>query len=133
MAKLKRMYEVRKLEGKPKKVSIDDPSVKFYKAEPIIIKTPDGKDVQAHDKDGNPKTKLTQVVGEIAQGYLVSFPRAHQIHVETKEQLARMHLDGESGIVDMDTGIPIEKSKPMSLEELVKRNTREPPISTDVA
>jgi hypothetical protein len=60
-------------------------------------------------------------------GYMAYFPLGHSIRIRTMEELRRLGLHKQPGLVDMDTGHVItEDSEKLSLKELVARKTTPP-------
>lgn len=64
----------------------------------------------------------------VTGGWMVYLPQGHSLYVETKEQLERLGLTSESGLVDMNTGYRFE-DQPESFKSMVARNTQHTPRS----
>lgn len=46
---------------------------------------------------------------ETVKGFMVYFPQKHSIFVESEAMLEQMKLHHKSGLVDMESGMPIEE------------------------
>jgi hypothetical protein len=55
---------------------------------------------------------------QAADGFMVYFPQRHSIFVESKARLTEMGLHHASGLVDMETGMPIETISVPSIADL---------------
>lgn len=43
----------------------------------------------------------------VENGFFVTFARGHSIFVENEDNLRRLHLDADGGLIDMATGMPV--------------------------
>lgn len=67
----------------------------------------------------------------VKDGFMVYFPRGHSLFVENEDQLARLHLDRDGGMVDMATGMSITDAGPVDLRAVVHRATRAEPAGVE--
>lgn len=89
--------------------------------EPTGEKKPNGKPVMEY------KGFVTRE-RVVKNGYMVYFPRGHSLFVESDEQLARLKLDLDGGLVDMATGERVDpNATPVDLKQVVARATQQRP------
>ncbi len=113
---VKKVYEIEEYKGSHEVVE--------YHRVPVLDE--DGKPIV--DNNGRRKYTFEERPRTVKGGWMVYLPQGHSLYVETREQLERLHLTSESGLVDMNTGYRFEDT-PESYKSIVARNTQHTPRS----
>lgn len=52
-------------------------------------------------------------------GWMVFFPQGHSVRIDSEDVMRKQGFFNRSGLIDMDTGEPVEESGEMDLEQMI--------------